>query len=682
MAGLIKREDIDEVRQRTDIKEVVDGYVTLKGAGLGSFKGLCPFHDERSPVVHRPPAGGHATTASAAAKTATSSPSCRSWTTPPSHEAVEKLAARIGYELRYEDGGTGPRPRGRRPAAAAAGRAQDRRRVLPRPAADPGRRRGPELPLRPRLRPRRGGTVRRGLRAAGLGRAAQAPAAAAASPTPSSSSPACSPKAEPGDLRPFPRPADLAHPRHRRRHHRLRRPQALRGRPGPEVPQHPGNRALQEVAGPLRDRPRQAEHRQGAPAGGGGGLHRRDGLPPGRNPTAVATCGTAFGTEHIKIARRLLSDDGSGGEVIFTFDGDAAGQKAALRAFEEDQRFVAQTYVAVEPSGADPCDLRQAKGDAAVRDLISTRRPLFEFAIRATLKTAQPGHRRGPGRGPARIRAGGGRRSATPASGRATPGAGRLAGHGGRGGQPRRGRCRQTWTGRGRRENGPRAGPTGPRAGLEPQRAASSGTGPAGQQPSGGPGGWMGRDRLFPAATERPCRDTVRPGWATLLWRRRPLRRRSALWAGMPASSRTCALTRGLTCATRSSGWNTKRWKWRSNNPGFSSEPVGTFMQARFLRPCTWPSTAPCGRQACPVPLRRMGGDHPPRGARGIAQLRLRTGGHAAAGTERRRTAAVLPGDPQPAAGSADHPPEGRQAGTTAADGSVRRSRGLPADQP
>ncbi|WCI09864.1 toprim domain-containing protein [Arthrobacter sp. OVS8] len=103
-------------------------------------------------------------------------------------------------------------------------------------------------------------------------------------------------------------------------------------------------------------------------------------------PTAVATCGTAFGTEHIKIARRLLSDDGSGGEVIFTFDGDAAGQKAALRAFEEDQRFVAQTYVAVEPSGADPCELRQSKGDAAVRDLISTRRPLFEFAIRAALK--------------------------------------------------------------------------------------------------------------------------------------------------------------------------------------------------------------------------------------------------------------------------------------------------------
>ena len=102
--------------------------------------------------------------------------------------------------------------------------------------------------------------------------------------------------------------------------------------------------------------------------------------------TAVATCGTSFGTDHIKIARRLLSDDGTGGEVIFTFDGDEAGQKAALRAFEEDQRFVAQTYVAVEPSGADPCDLRLSHGEGAVRELISSRRPLFEFAIKATLK--------------------------------------------------------------------------------------------------------------------------------------------------------------------------------------------------------------------------------------------------------------------------------------------------------
>jgi DNA primase len=102
--------------------------------------------------------------------------------------------------------------------------------------------------------------------------------------------------------------------------------------------------------------------------------------------TAVATCGTAFGTDHIRILRRLLMDDDSfRGEVIFTFDGDAAGQKAALRAFNEDQKFVTQTFVAVEPDGLDPCDLRQQKGDLALRDLIARRVPLFEFAIRSEL---------------------------------------------------------------------------------------------------------------------------------------------------------------------------------------------------------------------------------------------------------------------------------------------------------
>ncbi len=102
--------------------------------------------------------------------------------------------------------------------------------------------------------------------------------------------------------------------------------------------------------------------------------------------TAVATCGTAFGADHIRILRRLLMDDDAfRGEVIFTFDGDAAGQKAALRAFSEDQKFVTQTFVAVEPDGLDPSDLRQQKGDLALRDLIARRVPLFEFAIRSQL---------------------------------------------------------------------------------------------------------------------------------------------------------------------------------------------------------------------------------------------------------------------------------------------------------
>jgi DNA primase len=105
--------------------------------------------------------------------------------------------------------------------------------------------------------------------------------------------------------------------------------------------------------------------------------------------TAVATCGTAFGADHIRIVRRLIGDDSwNAGSVVFTFDGDAAGQKAALKAFEEDQRFQGQTFIAVAQDGMDPCELRQARGDEAVRELIAARQPLFEFAIRSRLRDA------------------------------------------------------------------------------------------------------------------------------------------------------------------------------------------------------------------------------------------------------------------------------------------------------
>ena len=105
--------------------------------------------------------------------------------------------------------------------------------------------------------------------------------------------------------------------------------------------------------------------------------------------TAVASCGTAFGEEHIGVLRRYLRDSDSEvlrGEVIYTFDGDAAGQKAALKAFDSDQRFAANTFVSVAPDGMDPCELRVGRGDEALRALVSARTPLFAFAIRESLR--------------------------------------------------------------------------------------------------------------------------------------------------------------------------------------------------------------------------------------------------------------------------------------------------------
>jgi DNA primase len=90
--------------------------------------------------------------------------------------------------------------------------------------------------------------------------------------------------------------------------------------------------------------------------------------------------------DHIQVLRRLLMDsDSFTGEIIYTFDGDAAGQKAALRAFEEDQRFVGRTFIAVSPDNMDPCELRLARGDLAVRDMIAAREPLVDFALRQTI---------------------------------------------------------------------------------------------------------------------------------------------------------------------------------------------------------------------------------------------------------------------------------------------------------
>lgn len=384
MAGLIKREDIDEVRQRTDIKEVIDGYVTLKGAGLGSYKGLCPFHDERSPsFTVRPQVGRYHCFGCGEDGDVISFVQKLDHTS--FHEAVEKLAHRIGFELHYEDGGSGPNREdiGRRQRLLDAHKIADEyfRAQLLTPGAAEGRNflyeRGFDRAASEQFgvgyAPQGWDSLLKHLRGRGY----------------------TDPELKLTGM--FSEGGRGIYDRFRGR---LIWP--IRDIAGDTIG-FGARKLYEDDQGPkYLNTPETALYKKSQVLYGID-LAKRN-IAKDRQlvvvegytdvmachlagiPTAVATCGTAFGTEHIKVARRLLSDDGSGGEVIFTFDGDAAGQKAALRAFEEDQRFVAQTFVAVEPSGADPCELRQSKGDSAVRDLIASRRPLFEFAIRATLK--------------------------------------------------------------------------------------------------------------------------------------------------------------------------------------------------------------------------------------------------------------------------------------------------------
>ena len=249
-------------------------------------------------------------------------------------------------------------------------------------------------------------------------------------------------------------------------------------------------------------------------------------------PTAVATSGTSFGDGHIRILRRLLMDASEfRGEVIFTFDGDAAGQRAALRAFGMEDKFVTQTFVTVQPDGLDPCDLRLARGDAAVRDLVARRVPLFEFAIRSELTPVRPRHDRGP---PGRARrrrpdrgADQGQGPAEAVRGRAGP----LARHHGRAVRARPGpRARGAGAGQ-----GPAAGPAGRSGQRQPlprqrcRRPAGTADPRAGTPGGTGQHSAAGRAR---APARRRTAPTIR-GIRSCRW--------SARHSSLPCSGRACA---------------------------------------------------------------------------------------------------------------------------------------------
>ncbi|MCI2266241.1 DNA primase [Sediminivirga luteola] len=383
MAGLIRREDIDEVRARTRIDEVVSAHVTLKNAGVDSMKGLCPFHDERTPSFHvRPQAGMYHCFGCG------ESGDVFTFLQKMDHvtfaEAVERLAAQAGVQLRYEEGAGPDREQmGKRQRLVDmhAVALQFFREQLESPEAAIARgflsERGFDRQAAEHFgvgfAPRSWDALGKHLR--GRGYTTEEILA-----------------------------GGLASQGNRGGYDRFR------GRLMWPIRDVAGNtigfgarRLYEDDQGPkyLNTPDTQLYHKNQVLYGID--LAKRaiaktkqivvvEGYTDvmachlAGIETAVATCGTAFGPEHIRVVRRMLSDDAAhSGEVIFTFDGDEAGRKAALKAFELDQRFVAQTFVAVEPGGLDPCDLRQQRGDEAVRELVSGRRPLFEFALTSTL---------------------------------------------------------------------------------------------------------------------------------------------------------------------------------------------------------------------------------------------------------------------------------------------------------
>jgi DNA primase len=386
MAGRIRDEDIALVRERTRIDEVVSQYVTLRPAGGGSLKGLCPFHDEKTPSFNvRPHVGAFHCFGCAEGGDVISF--LRKIEGLSFVEAVERLAARAGITLRYTDGG-----RSERREHGSRARLLEAHRAAAEFYAE-------QLHTSPEAAPGRAFLAERGFdRAAaemfGVGFAPREPQALLRHLRGRGFT---DEELITGGL-----VSAGARGRYDRFRGRLVWP--IRDLSGDVVgfgarrlfdddriqakylntPETPIYRKSQVLYGVDLARREIARRSQAVVVEGYTDVMA---CHLAGVPTAVATCGTAFGEDHARILRRLMLDhDEFLGEVIFTFDGDEAGQRAAMRAFEGDERFVSQTYVAVEPSGLDPCDLRLKHGDAAVRDLVARRVPLYRFVLETQLQ--------------------------------------------------------------------------------------------------------------------------------------------------------------------------------------------------------------------------------------------------------------------------------------------------------
>jgi DNA primase len=387
MAGRIKDEDVQHIRDHAPIDDVVGEYVQLKSAGGGQKKGLCPFHDEKSPSFHVTPSKGyfHCFGCQTGGDVIAFLMKIDHLTFT---ETIERLADRIGYTLRYEESGSAPSGpsvnRSRLVAANALAATFFQEQLNTSPDAAHGRdlltKRGFDKSACETFgvgyAPDSWDALTKHLRAAGYTIEELELAG-------------LSKMGERGPIDKFRNRLtwpirDISGDVVGFGARKLASDEEDQGPKYLNTSETPIYKKSQVLYGLDMAKKEIAKKRQVVIVEGYTDVMAAHlaGIT-----TAVATCGTAFGTEHIRIIRRLLMDDDAfRGEVIFTFDGDAAGQKAAMRAFSEDQKFVTQTFVAVEPDGLDPCDLRQIKGDLALRDLIAKRVPLFEFAIRTELK--------------------------------------------------------------------------------------------------------------------------------------------------------------------------------------------------------------------------------------------------------------------------------------------------------
>ena len=376
MAGRINEDDIALVRQRARIEDVIGSYVALKHAGSGTWKGLCPFHDEKTPSFTVTPVRGffYCFGCGEGGDVITFVQKHLNLTFV---EALQHLADRVGVQLRMsEDGGSGV-PAGQRVQILQANALAEEyfAAQLAAPEGLAGRQflagRGFDRAAAEHFgvgyAPRDGRALYRYLRgkgvpdeivrAAGLGRDGGRDFFVGRVLWPIRDS-----------------AKSVLGFGARRIYDDDRLPAKYINTP--ETPVYKKSQVLYglDLARTPIGKKSQAVVVEGYTDVMAAHLAGVD--------TAVASCGTAFGEEHGRLVQRLMgNNDAFHGEVIFTFDGDAAGQKAALKVFKGDKNFISQTYVAIEPTGLDPCDLRLQSGDAAVRELVARRVPLYRFVM-------------------------------------------------------------------------------------------------------------------------------------------------------------------------------------------------------------------------------------------------------------------------------------------------------------
>jgi len=381
VGGRINDEDIAAVRDRARIEEVVGSYVTLRSSG-GTMKGLCPFHDEKTPSFQVTPSRGYWYCFGACAEGGDVIDFMRKIDNLSFVEAVERLADRVGIQLRYTDD-AGPRIEpGARTRLAEALRlaAEFFAEHLSSPDAVVARQflseRGFDRDTAERFQvgfsPRDGRALIQHLRGRGFSDVELVSAGLAReSGWDFFQGRAMWPIRDSG--------RQVLGFGARRLLEDDRMPAKYINTP--ETLLYKKSHALYglELARTAISKKSQAVVVEGYTDVMAAHLSGVD--------TAVASCGTAFGDDHARLLRRVMGNhDAFHGEVIFTFDGDEAGQAAALKVFAGDQNFVTQTYVAIEPTGLDPCDLRLQRGEAAVRELVARRIPLYRFVMSNLLK--------------------------------------------------------------------------------------------------------------------------------------------------------------------------------------------------------------------------------------------------------------------------------------------------------